>query len=121
MLLMLIMTAFSIYVLFFLFFSSFFRAYVNFMNRHCSSWTYNAVRVQEEDSTVCGHHCIFYLVHRCAGKSMGDVYMFFFFFFFLLFFVNKMFFIIQALHYSKRQVHFLSFIDKFPVPVYHFW
>ena len=51
----------------------FLRAYVNSMNRHCSSWTYNAVRVQEEDSTVCGHHCIFYLVHRCAGKSMGDV------------------------------------------------
>jgi hypothetical protein len=23
-----------------------------------------------------------------------------------------MFFIIQALHYNKRQVHFLSFIDK---------
>ena len=22
---------------------------------------------------VCGHHCIFYLIHRCAGKSMGAV------------------------------------------------
>ena len=31
---------------------------------------------------------------------------------FAFFFVNKMLFIIQALHYSKRQVHFLSFIDK---------
>ena len=50
----------------------FLRAYVNFMNRHCSSWTYNTVRVQEEDSTVCGHYCIFYLVHRCARKSMDD-------------------------------------------------
>ena len=27
-------------------------------------------------------------------------------------FANKMLFIIQALHYNKRQVHFLSFIDK---------
>jgi hypothetical protein len=43
------------------------------MNKHCTSWTYNAIRVQEEGSTVCGHHCIFYLIHRCAGKSMGAV------------------------------------------------
>jgi hypothetical protein len=31
----------------------FLRAYVNFMNKHCTSWTYNTVRVQEEGSTVC--------------------------------------------------------------------
>ena len=47
--------------------------YVNFMNKHCTSWTYNTVRVQEEGYTVCEHHCIFYLVHRCAGHSMTDV------------------------------------------------
>jgi hypothetical protein len=29
------------------------RAYVNFMNKHCTSWTYNTIRVQEEGSTVC--------------------------------------------------------------------
>ena len=48
-------------------------AYVNFMNKHCLHWTYNTVRVQEEGSTVCGFHCIFYLIHRCAGHSMTDV------------------------------------------------
>ena len=47
--------------------------YVNFMNKHCTSWTYNTVRVQEEGSIVCGLHCIFYLIHRCAGHSMTDV------------------------------------------------
>ena len=45
-----------------------------------------------------------------------SIYALFFFFcflfFFFFFFVNKMLFIIQALHYNKRQVHFLSFIDK---------
>jgi hypothetical protein len=46
---------------------------MNFMNKHCTSWTYNTVRVQEEGSTVCGHHCMFYLIHRCAGHSMADV------------------------------------------------
>ena len=47
--------------------------YVNVMNKHCLHWTYNTVRVQEEGSTVCGHHCIIYLIHRCAGHSMTDV------------------------------------------------
>ena len=49
------------------------RAYVNFMKKHCHTWTYNTVRVQEEWSTMCGHHCIFYLIHWCAGHSMTDV------------------------------------------------
>ena len=47
-------------------------AYVNFMNKHCLHWTYNTVRVQEEWSIVCGLHCIFYLIHRCAGHSITD-------------------------------------------------
>ena len=42
------------------------------MNKHYLHWTYNTVRVQE-GSTVCGHHYIFYLIHRCAGHSMTDV------------------------------------------------
>ena len=30
----------------------FLRAYVNFMNKHCTNWTYNTVKVQAEGSTV---------------------------------------------------------------------
>jgi hypothetical protein len=36
------------------------------MNLHSLHWTYNTVRVLEEGSIVCGLHCIFYLIHRCA-------------------------------------------------------
>ena len=43
----------------------FLTAYVNFMKKHCHSWTYNTVRVQEEGSTE-----IVYLIHRCAGHSI---------------------------------------------------
>ena len=50
----------------------FLRAYVNFM-KHCHTWTYNTVRVQEEGYTVWGYHCIFYLIHGCAGHTMTDV------------------------------------------------
>ena len=39
---------------------------------HEETLSYNTVRVQEEGSTVCGHHCIFHLIHRCAGHSMTD-------------------------------------------------
>ena len=42
---------------------SFLRDYVNFTKKHCHTWTYNTFRVQEEGSTVCGHHFIFYLIH----------------------------------------------------------
>jgi hypothetical protein len=48
-------------------------AYVAFLNKHCTSWTYNAVRVQEEGSTVCRQHCIYYLIHRCRGYSMTNI------------------------------------------------
>jgi len=48
-------------------------AYVAFLNKHCTSWTYNTVRVQEEGSTVCGQHCIYYLIHRCRGYSMTNI------------------------------------------------
>ena len=51
----------------------FLRVYVNFMKKQCHTWTYNTLRVQEEGSSVCGHHCIFYLIQLCAGHSMTDV------------------------------------------------
>jgi hypothetical protein len=43
------------------------------MNKHCLHWTYNTVRVKEDGSIVCRLHCMFYLIHRCAGHSMTDV------------------------------------------------
>jgi hypothetical protein len=46
---------------------------VAFLNKHCTSWIYNAVRVQEEGSTVCGQQCIYYLIHRCRGYSMTNI------------------------------------------------
>jgi hypothetical protein len=47
--------------------------YVNFMKKHCHTWTYNAVEVQEDGRTVCGHHRVFYFIHRCAWHAMTDV------------------------------------------------
>ena len=49
------------------------KAFVNFLDKQCTTWTYNAVRVQHLNSLVCGQHCIYYLVQRCRGKSMKDI------------------------------------------------
>ena len=51
----------------------FLRPYVNFVKKHCHTWICNTVRVQQEGSTVCGQHCIYYLIYRCAGQIMADV------------------------------------------------
>ncbi len=32
--------------------------------KNTQSWTYNAKRLQGSTSSVCGHYCIFYLLHR---------------------------------------------------------
>jgi hypothetical protein len=44
------------------------------MNEMVHLIPYNTVRVQEEGSTMCGFHCIFYLIHRCAGHDGLDPY-----------------------------------------------
>lgn len=33
----------------------------------------NPYTLQQLDSNVCAHYCIFYLYHRCRGKSMSQI------------------------------------------------
>jgi hypothetical protein len=49
----------------------FLRAYVNIMKKHCHTWTYNTVRIQEEGPSVCGHHCIV-LPHSTMCRTYHD-------------------------------------------------
>jgi hypothetical protein len=44
------------------------------MKKYCYSWTYNTVRVQEEGSTVCGHHCI--LLFFNISLIISDIFFF---------------------------------------------
>jgi hypothetical protein len=34
---------------------------------------YNTKQIQSLYSDVCGHHCIYYLLNKCRGKSMGTI------------------------------------------------
>ena len=49
----------------------------HFLNENSIKWIYNVEPVQEITSDACGHHCIFFAVHRCIGfdmKSIVDMY-----------------------------------------------
>lgn len=44
-----------------------------FLNRVCKSWTYNSSVLQTLNSTVCGHYCLLYLIHKAHGYSLSDM------------------------------------------------
>lgn len=43
-----------------------------FLNTVCTSWEYNATRVQSKDSPYCGHYCLLYLRHRLQNFDPLD-------------------------------------------------
>lgn len=49
------------------------KSFIRFLNKHCTSWTFNETRLQGLTSHVCGQYCIFYLLHRCRGFSLETI------------------------------------------------
>jgi len=48
-----------------------------FMDRVCKTWTHNTHCLQALDSSVCGHYCLLYLIHKAHGydlSTMIDMY-----------------------------------------------
>lgn len=45
----------------------------DFMHKNVDSWIWNTKQVQDRHSVVCGHHCIFYLIHRYKGLDMIEI------------------------------------------------
>ena len=50
-----------------------YQTFRNFLNKHCTSWTFNDMQLQGLTSSVCGHYCVLYLLHRCRGLSLKTV------------------------------------------------
>jgi hypothetical protein len=44
-----------------------------FLDRNSVVCKYNRKRVQNPFSDACGHHCIFFAVHRCVGFDMNAI------------------------------------------------
>jgi hypothetical protein len=44
-----------------------------YLNRRCSSWTYNDRQLQSVISKFCGHYCIYYCVLRSRGLDMRKI------------------------------------------------
>ena len=40
------------------------------LSKHCKKIIYNEYAVQGFNSPTCGHHCLFFALHRCANKSV---------------------------------------------------
>lgn len=51
-------------------YNSYFQA---FLNKHSKKWSYNQRRLQDFDSNVCGHYCLYYLTYRCRNVSMKTI------------------------------------------------
>lgn len=49
------------------------RVFVNFLNRRCKSWTFNAVGLQGPFSATCGQFCTFYLWHKCRDVPLSEI------------------------------------------------
>jgi len=44
-----------------------------YLNRHCSSWTFNRRQLQSVISKFCGHYCIYYCMLRSRGIDMPKI------------------------------------------------
>ena len=45
--------------------------FVDFMTKHCSTWSTNERTLQSPLSTVCGQYCVAFLMFRCRDASMN--------------------------------------------------
>lgn len=46
----------------------------NWLNKNCSSWTYNKTLVQGVLTTLCGGYCVYVLDNRCStGRPMSVI------------------------------------------------
>lgn len=45
----------------------------DFMFTNVSHYLFNAKRLQQDSSSVCGLYCIYYIMHRCSGLSLPDI------------------------------------------------
>ena len=44
-----------------------------FIDGNAECWTYNEKSLQDPNSTMCGHYCVFFAVHLCDGMSLGRI------------------------------------------------
>jgi hypothetical protein len=46
----------------------------NYLRKNCNTgWWNNDVQLQGNDSTVCAHYCIYYILMRCKGLSPDNI------------------------------------------------
>ena len=49
------------------------RPFNDFMDKHCTRWTFNDRQLQNITSSFCGHYCIFYCMYRSVGLDLNFI------------------------------------------------
>ena len=47
--------------------------FLDFMNKHCIKWTFNAEQLQSVLSRYCGHYCVFYCLFKKLRYDMLSI------------------------------------------------
>ena len=47
--------------------------FLQFLQENATSWRYNNLPCQGLTSETCGHHCLFFLWHRCHGLNLKEI------------------------------------------------
>ena len=47
--------------------------FLSCLRRNSSVWIYNTKKLQSNNSNVCGQYCLYFLIHRVRGQSLGDI------------------------------------------------
>jgi hypothetical protein len=59
------------------YFDSFGRApnkqFADYLNEHCSIWTFNKKQLQSIISSFCGYYCCMYCLYRCRGVDLNGI------------------------------------------------
>lgn len=48
------------------------RDFIKFLQKNCTSFTYNKKRLQSDFSTTCGQWCCVFIYYKCIGKTLSS-------------------------------------------------
>ena len=47
--------------------------FCKYLDKHCATWTSNAMQAQSVLTKFCGHYCVFYCLFKCLDYSMEQI------------------------------------------------
>ena len=51
----------------------FHKQFIKFMNSHSETWTFKDMVLQAPFSSVCGHYCVYFLLHKSRDFTTSEI------------------------------------------------